>query len=131
MLRFSSLVITIIILLVACKKEELGSFDANFIGEWHTSDSLTNSNGLSIENYMIINGDNSEYGYACETNCNECGCIILTTGKATVNKDHDVIYIGKALNGKKVKLKINEGAHLNADGRWECKIDGFKMIRNQ
>lgn len=113
----------------SCKKEYIGSYDENYIGEWHSRDTLTPSSGLPSEIYFIIDGKNSEYGFLCQLACGSCPCQLLTSGNATINKKHSKLYIGKGFGNKRVSLDINAAPHLNSSGKWECTIEDVVMIK--
>lgn len=107
----------------------MGDYDANYIGEWH-SDTVTLTNStVEVETYMIINGDNSEYGSACEVNCTVCQCNLVFSGKAVINRKHKKLYIGKILGDNRVKLSIDTPPYQNGAGKWICVINDVTMYK--
>lgn len=106
--------------LISCKKEYIGDFDSNFIGEWH-SESFETSTGQR-EIYFIINGENSEYGFMCETSCTSCNCALFTSGKAVINKKRNKLTIGSGNGKDRVNIKIKTYPYQNNSGKWVCVI---------
>lgn len=114
----------------ACRKD-LESYDANYKGEWHSRDPMTSqSSGKDVEIYLLVNGDQSEYGFMCEINCTACPCDLLTSGKIKINSKNKKIIVGSGNNKRRVRLTINESPHLNAQGKWECKLNDIVMIKD-
>ncbi len=112
-----------------CGREFIDEFDDNYNGTWYSTESIVSSGGLAQEMYMKVDGEYGEYGWLCVKNCLECGCGLWSAGKAKVNKDHTKLIFGLG-NGQNFTAKtINEAPHLNADGQWECTIDGYRMLR--
>lgn len=121
--------VAMLMLVAACSKESLVDFDPNFIGTWHTQDSFGTPSGQYTENYMSIEGEEGSYGWLCSTECNGCNCDALESGKIWISKDGVTMNIGGMHKRKRPTLTINVFPHQNTQGKWECTLDGFVMVR--
>lgn len=113
-------------LLTSCK-EDLEVYNPDFKGTWLTDTMIEQSSGAAVQNYMLIDGSNSAYGYLCETTCTACNCTYLVTGQARINNKHSKLWIGDLDNMS--PLKINQEPFLDSDGKWKCSVEGLLFIR--
>ena len=114
--------IALTLLITTCKREYIGDYDANYVGEWH-SDTFTTSSGVKKEIYFIINGNNSQYGFMCELNCSVCNCQLLTSGKAVINNRHKKLIIGSGNGKPRVRVNLKTPPYQNSSGKWICVIE--------
>lgn len=118
---------TILLVAIASCKKYVGEYNPNFEGEWYTDTLVQQNTGYQIQNYLNINPDNSEYGFACDISCNPCGCMDYYSGKALINSKHTRLRIGNSSNT--TWLKIQEEPYINSFGIWTMKINDLNYYK--
>ncbi len=116
------LFVLLVIAMSACKREYIGDHDSNYIGEWHSDTISTSTGGKEV--YIIIDGENSEYGFLCDLNCTSCECAGLTSGKALINHKHNILIIGSGNGEKRYHVKIKTPPYMDNSGQWIFVLDG-------
>ncbi|NQY10672.1 MAG: hypothetical protein HRT71_14325 [Flavobacteriales bacterium] len=131
MIKLKSIILAIaaiaLLLFAACKKEDVADYNADFVGEWHSDTVFDINTGMDVISYLLIDGDDSEYGYYCPVNCSWCRCTNTAQGKAKVNKDGTKLIIGGASNS--ATLSIDKEPTQDANGQWTCKLENFVLYK--
>lgn len=68
---YINLLLLTILILVSCNKLELKEVNSAYQGEWHSLPVVTVL-GNTVDTYIIIDGDQGEYGEWCELNIDNC-----------------------------------------------------------
>jgi len=116
-----------IMIFFSCEKEYVVDVEPTYKGEWH-SDPVTNSNGIQIEIYFIIDGKSGLLGEWCELMPLGGNCSSYFNGEVKFNRKQNKISIGPAKN--QVILRVDVPPHLNTSGKWECTLTSRVYIKN-
>lgn len=115
-----------LLFLASCSVQDIEKYNDDFTGDWRTGVYFSPTKGDSIRNYLTIDGKDSGFGIACETDEPFEKCLNFQGGKVKYNKASKGIQIG---NSVQQIHYVDQEPFVNSQGTWELIIDSVSYYK--
>lgn len=117
---------TLLLSIASCNVQNIEKYNEDFIGEWRTAVYNSPTKADSIRNFLTVDGKNSSFGVACETDVAFKNCLIFQTGKVKYNKSTKGIQVGNSVSQIKY---VTQEPFINENGVWELSLDSISYFK--
>lgn len=123
---FFTVSLFILSLAAACKVKNIEKYNEDFEGEWRTDVYYSPAKSDSIRNYLTVDGKDSGFGVACDTDERFSNCLYFHTGKVKYNTSTKALKVGN--NVSQIKY-VTQEPFINENGVWEMSLDSLKYYK--
>lgn len=121
-----SFITILVFFLFSCNTKDIGDFNPDFIGEWHSETYNSPSIGGMAQDFLMVDAANGGLGIGCETGCPFCNCLIFQSGRVRINISNNNIAVGGSIQQI---MSVTKEPFINDDGIWEMEINNLPYFK--